>query len=671
MSALGSAHVPAPARRTSRLRRLVLVLAAVGALALAGPVPAAQAHAFLASSTPADGQVLTTAPDVLRLDFSESVVLSATRIDLVDGAGRHLAPTALDVVSAEGAAGTESPVQVVATLPALDRGTYRVSWETLSSDDLHATSGVLVFGVDEAVVAGGLVEPTPPPTEAGLRWLVLLGLSGALGGALAARLYHRTGGQGAGLDALLARRISLWGAVLGAVVAVLLLGYQVTAGGVGVTRLLWSSYGLRWGVREAGLLLLVASPLVGLRTVRVRTVQGLLAAGAVLACVGSALLGHSGAAAGSDVTRVVASATHLAAAATWAGGVAVLAVTLIRRARGGTATGPVAREVLRRFGPPAAVYLGVMVVTGVYLSSDVVGSVDAAISTIYGRTLLLKVALAGVAGALALVNTLRLRRRSHRPAPRRTVVAEAVVALGVLALAAVLTSGQPAMEPQLVRAAPVASGTLVDRPVADLQETVAVRPNQPGANVMLIDVFNTRRPAPAPIRAVEVSVTAADGAAGPALAAEPLANGRWSVNTDLTAPGAVSLRIVVHRAGMPDAIASYPWTVGGLPDQTRPTVISTAPIRSVLRLAALTILLLLVLGWWLTRSIRRRRGPRALSFPWGSGRAGAAPEIDPVAWLNDHGVVQHDADPHDVDQDDLVQHDDAVPAVHEHEHAAR
>jgi len=174
MTALGSAHVRAPARRTSRLRRLVLVLAAVGAMALAGPVPAAQAHAFLASSTPADGQVLTTAPDVLRLDFSESVVLSATRIDLVDGAGGHFAPTALDLVSAEERGGTESPVQVVATLPALDHGTYRVSWETLSSDDLHATSGVLVFGVDEAVVAGGLVEPTPPPTEAGLRWLVLL-----------------------------------------------------------------------------------------------------------------------------------------------------------------------------------------------------------------------------------------------------------------------------------------------------------------------------------------------------------------------------------------------------------------------------------------------------------------------------------------------------------------
>ena len=42
---------------------------------------------------------------------------------------------------------TEEPVEVVATLPTLQRSSYRVSWETLSSDDLHRTSGVLVFGV--------------------------------------------------------------------------------------------------------------------------------------------------------------------------------------------------------------------------------------------------------------------------------------------------------------------------------------------------------------------------------------------------------------------------------------------------------------------------------------------------------------------------------------------
>ena len=137
--------------------------------------------------------------------------------------------------------------------------------------------------------------------------------------------------------------------------------------------------------------------------------------------------------------------------------------------------------VLQRFGPPAAVCVAVLVVTGVYLQQRGGRSVDAAISTFYGRTLLLKVALAAVAGALALVNTVRLRRGSlalhaapHRRWPRRPA------AVGVLALAAVLTSGQPAMEPQLVQSTTRAADGLVDRKVADLQEAVSVRPTGPG-----------------------------------------------------------------------------------------------------------------------------------------------------------------------------------------------
>ena len=50
------------ARRRSRARRLVLLLAAVVLAVVVGPVSTAQAHAFLAGSNPADGQVLTAAP---------------------------------------------------------------------------------------------------------------------------------------------------------------------------------------------------------------------------------------------------------------------------------------------------------------------------------------------------------------------------------------------------------------------------------------------------------------------------------------------------------------------------------------------------------------------------------------------------------------------------------
>ena len=602
-------------------RRIVLALAAFAVVALAGPVPAAQAHAFLASSNPADGQVLASAPAELRLAFSESVVLSATRIDIVDGTGRDIVPTSVALVNAGNAEGTEKPVEIVASLPALGRSSYRISWETLSSDDLHATRGTLVFGVGESVTAGGLSEPAPSPAEAGLRWVILLGLAGALGGALAGHLLARAAGPGVGRGALLARRAAVVGPLAAALAAAVLLFSQLAAGGAGAGSLLWGSYGVRWGVRELGLILLVCAATVRRRNGRPSAGRLLLVAGAALACAGTALLGHSGAGAALNVTRVIASAAHLGAAMTWAGCLAILAFVLVTQVRREPSDRVDARAVLQRFWAPASACVAVMVVTGVYLASEFVGSVDAALFTLYGRTLLLKLALAGTVGILALVNTVRLHRHRGSSTPQRTVVAEALVAVGILCLAAVLTSGQPAMEPQLVRQPSVASSSFVDRRVADLQETVAVAPNRPGSNVVMVDVFNTRRPAPAPISAVEVALVGADGVVGPRLAAEPLPNGRWSASTNLDASGPVTVQVTVLRRGMADTTSAYRWTVDGLPDQVRAAVVSTAPIRSVLQATALVLLVLLLVGGllvltigpggrWRAIVIRRYSGPR-------------------------------------------------------------
>jgi copper transport protein len=491
-----------------------------------------------------------------------------------------------------------------------------------------------VFGVGQTVTAGGLDEPAPPPLEAGLRWLVLLGLSGALGGALAGSLLR--GGEegaphtpGAVRAASLARRWSVGGAVAAATAALLLLVTQLAVAGGRAVPLLWSSYGLRWGLREVGLLVLLGAALGRPRLPWPDARRLTLPAGAALACLGTALLGHSGTGTSPHLTRVAASAAHVGAATTWSGCVVILAVVLAPWGRAGGASLESARVVLRRFGPPAAVCVAVMVVTGVYLSSEVVGSVDAALLTVYGRTLLLKLALAGVAGALALVNTVRLRRRGPRSTPRRTVLAEAVAALGVLALAAVLTSGQPAMEPQLVRSTTRATDGLVDRKVADLQETLSIRPNRPGPNVVLVDVFNTRRPAPSPVRQVVVSLTSASGQEGPSLRAEPLPDGRWSVNTDLASTGAVRVHVTAMRRGLPDTTTTYGWTVGGAPSPTRPAVVSTAPVGPLLRLAAVLLALALLGAGLLTPQVRdgaRRAGARVVAR-----RRGVSSAVVPAA----------------------------------------
>src|ERR1700730_1685804 len=131
-----------------RLVFRVAVALFLGVLAAMAVPPPASARAYLAGSAPADGTVLDRAPEVLVLSFTEHVELASTRVDIVDGDGRHWAVTGLVVRPSSGApaaTGTESPVEIVAALPALPANTYHIAWRTLSSDDLHATTGTIVF----------------------------------------------------------------------------------------------------------------------------------------------------------------------------------------------------------------------------------------------------------------------------------------------------------------------------------------------------------------------------------------------------------------------------------------------------------------------------------------------------------------------------------------------
>lgn len=252
------------------IRRLSLACAAAAAFVLVLGAPNAHAHAFLTGSNPADGAVLDAAPAQLVLHFSESVVLSGMTVSIVDGSGVAVPvggpslmeepPSAVSTAqgpapegSAEPTAGattaeaTESPVGVVVDLPHLSRGTYRVSWATVSSDDLHRTAGVLVFGVQTAVTAAGWVESAPAPVESVLRWIVLLALACGIGAPVVRRLVRRAGGA-AEADLLLARAVAAMSA-LGLLASLALVVDQAVASGGESTS--WWTPGTRSG-RDCG-----------------------------------------------------------------------------------------------------------------------------------------------------------------------------------------------------------------------------------------------------------------------------------------------------------------------------------------------------------------------------------------------------------------------------------
>jgi len=98
----------------------------------------AEAHAFLLKSIPAVGATVK-ASDMLRLEFSEGVELAFSGIDVSSGAGSAVATKNVRFNGADHKV-------LLADLPPLLPGTYRVKWHAVSVDT-HRTEGDFSFTV--------------------------------------------------------------------------------------------------------------------------------------------------------------------------------------------------------------------------------------------------------------------------------------------------------------------------------------------------------------------------------------------------------------------------------------------------------------------------------------------------------------------------------------------
>ena len=101
----------------------------------AGP---ALAHSLLLESAPAAGATLASSPDTLMLRFNNRIEKPLSRVRLVDAAGAKRPLTiAVDAGPAD---------RLVAPLPPLPPGTWRVEWQVLSTDG-HVVAGRFEFKV--------------------------------------------------------------------------------------------------------------------------------------------------------------------------------------------------------------------------------------------------------------------------------------------------------------------------------------------------------------------------------------------------------------------------------------------------------------------------------------------------------------------------------------------
>jgi methionine-rich copper-binding protein CopC len=96
------------------------------------------AHSLLLESAPAANATVAPAPDRIMLRFNNRIEKRLCRVRLVDAAG---AARTLEVRTADGRAD-----ELVAAVPALGPGGYKVEWQVFSTDG-HVVSGAFPFRV--------------------------------------------------------------------------------------------------------------------------------------------------------------------------------------------------------------------------------------------------------------------------------------------------------------------------------------------------------------------------------------------------------------------------------------------------------------------------------------------------------------------------------------------
>jgi copper resistance protein C len=114
------------------------LLISATALSLLAIDDGADAHAFLLKSDPVVGATVA-APKIVRLEFSEAVELGFSDVEVARAVGGVLSGVKVHF------AGNDRKV-LVADLPQLSGGAYRVKWHVVSVDT-HRTEGDFDFTV--------------------------------------------------------------------------------------------------------------------------------------------------------------------------------------------------------------------------------------------------------------------------------------------------------------------------------------------------------------------------------------------------------------------------------------------------------------------------------------------------------------------------------------------
>lgn len=624
-----------PGSRFNRLHKIALAISLI-LLAGFGLVNRVSAHASVLRSDPPANAILAESPPAMRIWFNEVIAPRFSQAQLLDANGRSL-PVTVET-------DPEDATLLIVNFPELSEGVYSVRWNVLSAADGHPTQGLVVFGVGDGADLGtatAVVQDTTIPwPDAVLRWFNFLFLAGLVGSVAVAYLVLNPAAyslpisdvQWAAQRRIL--RFAWWCGLAAFLLGLIWASWQAVllsrsvsdvSGDMAVLSIAWrwlsqTRLGYLWWLRQG----LLVALLVCLRRLQRNQHEGetgssappfLLPLTAVLLLAllsAQSLTSHAAALTRQTAVAVAADSLHLLAVSVWVGGLLALVVGLLPLVRYRPDFAVLVKAGWGPFARLAVLSVGVIFATGLYSTGREISSLDAMVTSLYGRTVLAKIGLTLMVGLVGAVNSMLIHPRMSTPLARlrrkpagwtpltprkfaRLVVLEVGLGLLVFGLAGLLTAAPTARGPGYISAEEVPN--TLSQLADDVIVNLTVNPNRAGPNVFTVRAVSNRRPPPAEVLRVILRFTYKDQDLGmTTLVMEEVEPGYYLIGGDpLNLVGEWQVDVVVRRQGMEDSIASFAWVV---PPSGPPVtvVVSNQLWEPWLTLAAAVLMLVVVLG---------------------------------------------------------------------------
>lgn len=387
-------------------------------------------HAFVTRSDPAPSQSLPTSPSKVDVFFSEPVDVKYSKLKVLDQDGKQINTNKIHYLNGDQSA-------LTSTLTQLKDGVYTVSTTVLSQTDGHVTDNAFIFAVGDAAVHSNITQSNSQESnlyipEALARFPTLVGQVIIVGGAFSALwlwrpIYKIAGSYSSFYDIrkiMDKRLISL--ILIGSTILVIsdfaILIIQASSISAGITDVITTRFGMVVLVRINLSLALLAISIIEFRNYRrsshiisKKKTVGILALGVFL-LVTTSFMGHG--AVNNQLPPIALDFIHNLAASLWIGGVIYLGFIVSSKLQ---AYKPMENNykiallsfLIPRFSLIVVTILGFIVFTGPFLLFTLDNNLSQVLSSLYGKTLIVKLALAVIMIAFGSYNQLSIHKQAQ------------------------------------------------------------------------------------------------------------------------------------------------------------------------------------------------------------------------------------------------------------------